>query len=95
MMNNNKLWKELIRLLSAEGQPTKAVLVQTCTAVLFHSFSVWYNFCNGISSKIAYGQPRTTILETLIYKTARRHSPQDHNRDFYYSENLKSSQRYT
>jgi hypothetical protein len=35
-----KLWKELIRLLSVEGHPTKAVLTQTCMVVFFiHSMS--------------------------------------------------------
>jgi hypothetical protein len=29
------LWKELIRLLSADGQPTRTVLVQTCVGVFF------------------------------------------------------------
>jgi hypothetical protein len=29
------LWKELIRLLSVEGQPTKVVLAQTCMGVFF------------------------------------------------------------
>jgi hypothetical protein len=29
------LWKQLIRLLSVEGQPTKAVLAQPCMGVFF------------------------------------------------------------
>jgi hypothetical protein len=29
------LWKEVIRLLSVEGQPTEAVLAQTCEGVFF------------------------------------------------------------
>jgi hypothetical protein len=29
------LWKKLIRLLSVEGQPTGAVLAQTCMGVFF------------------------------------------------------------
>jgi hypothetical protein len=30
-----QLWKELIRLLSAEGQPTNAVLAHACVGVFF------------------------------------------------------------
>jgi hypothetical protein len=36
-MKDKKLWKELISLLSVEGQPTKAVLAQRCVAVFFIS----------------------------------------------------------
>jgi hypothetical protein len=35
MIEDKKLGKELIRLLSAEGQPTRAVLAQTRVGVLF------------------------------------------------------------
>jgi hypothetical protein len=35
MIKYKKLWKELIRILSAEGQPKKAVLAQTCMGVFF------------------------------------------------------------
>jgi hypothetical protein len=34
-LSDKKLRKELIRLLSVEGQPTKAVLAQTCMGVFF------------------------------------------------------------
>jgi hypothetical protein len=34
-MKDKKLWKELTRLLSVEGQPTKAGLAQTCMGVFF------------------------------------------------------------
>jgi hypothetical protein len=34
-MKYKKLWNELIRLISVEGQPTKTVLAQTCMGVLF------------------------------------------------------------
>jgi hypothetical protein len=34
-LNYKKLWKERIRVLSIEGQPTRAVLAQTCMAVYF------------------------------------------------------------
>jgi hypothetical protein len=34
-LNGNKLWKELIRLLSVDGQPIKADLAQTCVGVFF------------------------------------------------------------
>jgi hypothetical protein len=34
-MKNKNLWKELIRLLCVEGQPTKAVLTLTCMGVSF------------------------------------------------------------
>jgi hypothetical protein len=34
-MKDKKLWKELISLLSVEGQPTKAVLAQRYVGVLF------------------------------------------------------------
>jgi hypothetical protein len=30
-LKDKKFWKELIRLLSVDDQPTKAVLAQTCT----------------------------------------------------------------
>jgi hypothetical protein len=29
------LWKELIRLISVEGQPTKAVVAQKCVGIFF------------------------------------------------------------
>jgi len=74
-MKDKKLWKELIRLLSVECQPTTAVLAQTCMGVIFHLFSVWYNFCNAFSYETACGPPgkppwttggqRTTVWETL------------------------------
>jgi hypothetical protein len=34
-MNDKKLLKQLIRLLSVEDQPTKAVLAQICMVVFF------------------------------------------------------------
>jgi hypothetical protein len=34
-MKDKKLWKELIYLLSVEGQPTKVDLSQTCKDVFF------------------------------------------------------------
>jgi hypothetical protein len=34
-LHDKKLWKELIRLLSDEGQPAKLVLAQTCMGVFF------------------------------------------------------------
>jgi hypothetical protein len=34
-MKDKKLWKELIRLLSAVAHPTKATLAQTCMRVFF------------------------------------------------------------
>jgi uncharacterized membrane protein len=37
-LKDNKLWKKLIRLLSVEGQPTKAVLAHTCMGVFFFHF---------------------------------------------------------
>jgi hypothetical protein len=35
IIEGQEVWKELIRLLSVEGQPTKEVLAQTCVGVVF------------------------------------------------------------
>jgi hypothetical protein len=35
MIQGQEVWKEQIRVLSVEGQPSKAVLAQTCTGVVF------------------------------------------------------------
>jgi hypothetical protein len=40
MIEGKKLLKELIRLLSVEGQPMKAVLAEMSMGVIFHSFTV-------------------------------------------------------
>jgi hypothetical protein len=39
MIKDNKLWKELIRLFSVEGQPTTAVLVQMYGCI----FHTWFS----------------------------------------------------
>jgi hypothetical protein len=76
-MKDKKLWKELIHLHCAEGQPTKTVLAQTCMGVFF---------IRSVSDKIIaklflpksptdrYGPPgeplRTTVWETRNYDMA-------------------------
>jgi hypothetical protein len=35
MIESKKLWKELIRILSVKGQPTKAILSHTRTGIFF------------------------------------------------------------
>jgi hypothetical protein len=53
MIEGQELWKELIRILSVEGQPTKAALAQTCMGVLFIrsvSYTIFAILC---SSEIA------------------------------------------
>jgi hypothetical protein len=34
-LKDEKLWKELIWLLSVDGQPTKEILAQTCVGIFF------------------------------------------------------------
>jgi hypothetical protein len=41
MIEKQEVWKELIRLLSAEGQPTKAIFGTDTYECILHSFSVW------------------------------------------------------
>jgi len=65
MIENKKLWKVLTRLLSVEGQPTKAVLEQTSMSVFFIRSVSDAIFEMFFSSETACGppgeQPRTTV----------------------------------
>jgi hypothetical protein len=59
------LWKELIRLVSVEDQPTKPVLAQTYVGVsLIHSVSDTI-FAILLLPKPPGEPPWTTVLETL------------------------------
>jgi hypothetical protein len=62
------LWKELIRVLSADGQPTRTVLAQTCVGVFFIRSVSDTIFAVPFLPK----PPRTTVRETLgnVYSNA-------------------------
>jgi hypothetical protein len=63
-LNVNELWQELIRLLSVDGQPTKAVLAQTYMGVFLIRSLTDTIFLSAFSSEIAADhlakQPWTT-----------------------------------
>jgi hypothetical protein len=65
MIKDNKLWKELIRLFSVEGQPTTTVLVQMYGCI-FHSVSVWYTIFFQNHRGPPGNPPQATVLETLL-----------------------------
>jgi hypothetical protein len=66
-LNGNKFWKELIRLLSVDGQPTKAVLAQICVGVFFIYSVSDTIFAMSFLPKPprTTGRPRTTVSKTL------------------------------
>jgi hypothetical protein len=57
-LKDKRLWKELIPLLSAEGQPTKAVSAQTYMGVFFIYSVCDTIFANAFSSE--------TTLDLLV-----------------------------
>jgi hypothetical protein len=67
-LKDKKLWKELIRLLSIGGQPTKAVLAQTCMGVFFVRLVSGTIFEMPFFPKppLTTCGPLTTVCETLI-----------------------------
>jgi hypothetical protein len=62
-MMDKKLWKEII-LLSVQGQPTKAVLSQTCMDVFFIR-SVFYKFFAMLFFRNSHGPPGETPRTTV------------------------------
>jgi hypothetical protein len=59
MIVGHKVWKELIRLFSIEGQPTKAALAQTCMGV-FNICWMSYTIFATLFFEPACGPLRTT-----------------------------------
>jgi hypothetical protein len=72
-LKGKKLWKELIYLLSVEGHPTKAVLVQTFMGVFFILSVSDTIFAMFLLSKLPVDRCRpaglplgTTVCKTLL-----------------------------
>jgi hypothetical protein len=64
LLKCDKLWKELTRLLSVEGQPTKAASAHTHVyGCISHSLSVWWHLCNAFSSETECEPPATYRLQ--------------------------------